>query len=157
MENLFSANSTSAEYKISRKDFEQELGYILRDVARQYSIVEETTRKEANQSSEPGSVPQYLPVGVSLVLVSPANPIRFIFGSLASNISAGNTLILATAEAHDSVFTFLQPVLGQFLDREAILAVNGVELLPALLDKIDLISIFGENPSENPNDSADVG
>lgn len=146
----------SAEYKISRRDFEQELGYILRDVSRHYSIVEETTRKGVDQSSTPGSGPQYLPVGVSLVLVKTANPIRFIFGSLASNISAGNTVVLATTEVHDSVFTFLQPVLGQFLDKEAILAVKGVELLPALLDKIDLISIFGENPFENLNGSADL-
>ena len=132
------------EYNISKIKYDEELAVVLLDISRHYTACQNTTAKP-NKTAW-GTIEQKdLPVGISMLLLDTANPIRFLFGSLAANIAVGNTVILASYHPHqaDSFFLILQRHLPEYLDSEAIHVLLGVERDSSLLTKVDLISVFG--------------
>ncbi|RSL51122.1 hypothetical protein CEP51_015245 [Fusarium floridanum] len=119
-------------------NYEQELALVLQDIARHYDGITRTAIQVV-----PPATHQILPVGVSVLLIDNANPIRFLFSSLGANIALGNTVILAYVPQRLHAFwTVVQRELPKYLDQEAFhaLGVSGLEL--ELVEKVDLVSVF---------------
>ncbi|KAM5358507.1 hypothetical protein ACJZ2D_015232 [Fusarium nematophilum] len=122
--------------------YEQELALVLQDITRHY----DGTTRAAPQISGPATH-QVLPVGVSVLLIDNANPIRFLFSSLGANIALGNTVILANkAQRLNAFWLVVQRETPKYLDPEAFQVLGVSDLDLDLVERVDLVSIFAPDP-----------
>jgi hypothetical protein len=140
------------DYFFPPKSYYQELALVLADIGQHYANVAKDGAVKVKQSTW-GTVKQrYVPVGVSLLLFDTANPIRFLFGSLASNIAVGNTVIVAnlSSDASNQFWLRLKQELPKYLDSEATIVLESFNTGLSLLDKVALVSLFAERPESYP-------
>jgi hypothetical protein len=140
------------DYFFPPKSYYQELALVLADIGQHYANVAKDGAVKVKQSTW-GTVKQrYVPVGVSLLLFDTANPIRFLFGSLASNIAVGNTVIVAnlSSDASNQFWLRLKQELPKYLDSEATIILESFNPGLSLLDKVALVSLFAERPESYP-------
>jgi hypothetical protein len=133
------------DYFFPPKSYYEELALVLADIGQHYANVAKDGAVKAKQSTW-GTVKQrYVPVGVSLLLFDTANPVRFLFGSLASNIAVGNTVIVANLSSDDSnqFWLLLKQELPKYLDSEATIILESFNPGLSLLDKVAFVSLFG--------------
>ncbi|KIW80353.1 hypothetical protein Z517_06968 [Fonsecaea pedrosoi CBS 271.37] len=131
-----------------QRQYEQELALVLEDIARHYVYLSKSSFPlESPPGPQRGLKQQFLPVGVSMVVVDSANPIRFVFSTLATNIAVGNTVVVANGFSQKSTAFWM--TLGReapnYLDSAAIHILERFEDDVAALRDADLIAIFADD------------
>ncbi|KAF5018559.1 hypothetical protein F66182_9453 [Fusarium sp. NRRL 66182] len=129
----------------------QELAVAIYDIEQHYTDVSQRLGRASRTGSDKEVKEEVVPVGVSLLLFDTANPIRFLFSTLAANIALGNTVVLANlVSGQDGPKTFwgiLRSKLPQYLDPETfIILEEALEPAPGVLDMADLTTIIAEQP-----------
>ncbi|TIC91861.1 Aldehyde dehydrogenase family 3 member B1 [Colletotrichum higginsianum] len=85
------------------------------------------------------------PVGVSVVVFGPQNPLHWILGPLASSIAARNVTILASrAPRSDPTMALLERELPKYVDQECVLLVPSFDPANLVEGDVDLVAIYDE-------------
>ncbi|OBR08118.1 hypothetical protein CH63R_09639 [Colletotrichum higginsianum IMI 349063] len=83
------------------------------------------------------------PVGVSVVVFGPQNPLHWILGPLASSIAARNVTILASrAPRSDPTMALLERELPKYVDQECVLLVPSFDPANLVEGDVDLVAIY---------------
>ncbi|OAL31710.1 hypothetical protein AYO20_08103 [Fonsecaea nubica] len=135
-------------YGGTQRQYEQELALVLEDIARHYVYLSKISFPlESLPGPQRGLKQQFLPVGVSMVVVDSANPIRFVFSTLATNIAVGNTVVVANGFSQKSTafWMTLKREAPKYLDSAAIHILEKFEDDVTALRDADLITIFADD------------